>query len=539
MNPRVRAFWARLQALRLAPTLAILLTLAVGILIGTVISFGVKGQDKGKNISADATPLQIPSPQQLSSRFTQISKEIEPAVVNINTESMVANPHGRQRVRPPSGDQGQGQGPGQGGDDDSANPFQDFFDRFFGGQGGDQGPVRQRSLGSGVIVDGKGYIVTNRHVVEGADRIRVKFMDDPAGAPGHEARVIGTDQETDLAVIKVETSKALPAAKIGNSDSLQVGDWVLAVGSPFGLQETVTAGIISAKGRNIVPNRQFQSFIQTDAAINPGNSGGPLVDMNGNVIGINTAIITGGQGYEGVGFALPANTVAKVYNALIGPDHRVVRGSIGVEFAAEANPAVERVYGVKSGVTIANVVSGSPADQAGMKVGDTITAVDGRPVHNGDELVNDITNRTPGSKATLTYYRNGKEEKADVTIGNRAKLFGARLGEDNEAGGEEGAPQESKLGMTVQSIGSQMADQLGIPAGKGVVVTEVKPGSFADDAGVTRGDVIVEINKQPVNSDEQFRKIESQLKSGQDVVFLVRQGRGRNSGTIFLGGTLP
>jgi serine protease Do len=179
-------------------------------------------------------------------------------------------------------------------------------------------PIRQRALGSGVIVDAKGYIITNRHVVNKADKIRVKLQDDPQGSPGHEAKVIGVDQETDLAVIKIDLpNKSLPVAKIGNSDSMQVGDWVLAVGSPFGLNATVTAGIVSYIGRNIVPQRQFQSFIQTDAAINPGNSGGPLVNLDGQVIGINTAIITGGEGYEGVGFALPSNTVARVYNAIL------------------------------------------------------------------------------------------------------------------------------------------------------------------------------------------------------------------------------
>ena len=197
----------------------------------------------------------------------------------------------------------------------------------------------------------------------------------------HDAKVIGTDQETDLAVIKIEVSKALPAAKLGNSDSMQVGDWVLAIGSPFGLQETVTAGIVSAKGRNIVPNRQFQTFIQTDAAINPGNSGGPLVNMAGEVIGINTAILTETSSYAGVGFALPSNTIAQVYNQLIGPDHRVARGSIGIEFNAQPSPAIQRVYGVGTGVTISNVVAGSPAEQAGLKVGDTIISVDGKEVN--------------------------------------------------------------------------------------------------------------------------------------------------------------
>ena len=202
-----------------------------------------------------------------------------------------------------------------------------------GAPGGED--MRERSLGSGVIVDAKGYIVTNAHVVEKADRIRVKLMNDPETVT-YDATVIGTDKETDLAVIKIDAKKPLPAAKMGNSDSMQVGDWVLAIGSPFGLEETVTAGIVSARGRNIVPQRQFQSFIQTDAAINPGNSGGPLVNMNGEVIGINTAIYTSGGGYQGVGFAMPSNTVVQVYNQLIGPDHKVSRGSIGVRVQRRA-----------------------------------------------------------------------------------------------------------------------------------------------------------------------------------------------------------
>ena len=522
MDPRVRAFWARFQANRLTYTLTILATLAVGILIGTVISYGVKGQE-GKKAS-DATPLSVPAPQVLSNQFSQIAKQLEPGVVNINTESTIkTSPHRRR--------------PNPGGPDDE-NPFDDFFDRFFGGPGSGGGAIRERSLGSGVLVDPKGYIVTNRHVVEKADRIRVKLQDDPPGVL-HDAKVIGTDQETDLAVIKINVDRALPTAKLGNSDSMQVGDWVLAVGSPFGLQETVTAGIVSAKGRSIVPNRQFQSFIQTDAAINPGNSGGPLVNMAGDVIGINTAILTDTNGYAGVGFALPSNTVVQVYNQLIGPEHRVSRGSIGIEFNAQENPAIARVYGVNSGVTISNVVAGSPADQAGLKVGDTITSVDGKPVKNGDDLVSDIAGRKPHTKVTLGFIRNGKKQETTVTVADRAKLFAARLGEQQE-GGEEASPKESKLGLSVRAITPEMADRLDITAGKGVIVQDVKPGSFAEDAGVSRGDVILEINKQPINSEEDFNRVQSSLKSGQDVVFLVRQrGAGRQDGTIFLAGTLP
>ena len=425
MDSRASAFWVRLKANRWAYTFTILATLTVGILIGTVISYGVKGKEGPK--SSDATPLTVPAPQQLSNTFSQISKQLEPSVVNINTESTIKNPHRRGRVRPNPDQDDQGD---QGGED---TPFQDFFDKFFGGQGGaDAGSIRQRSLGSGVIVDPKGYIVTNRHVVEKADRIRVKLQDENPASPGHDAKVVGMDQETDLAVIKIEVDHPLPAAKIGNSDGMQVGDWVLAIGSPFGLQETVTAGIVSAKGRNIVPNRQFQSFIQTDAAINPGNSGGPLVNMAGEVIGINTAILTETSSYAGVGFAMPSNTVAQVYNQLIGPEHRVARGSIGIEFAAQPNPAIAHIYG--AGVTVSNVISGSPADQAGLKIGDTITSVDGKELKSGDDLVADIAARKPGSKAKVTFVRNGKKDETTVTIADRSKLFASRLGEEEKPG---------------------------------------------------------------------------------------------------------
>ncbi len=523
MEPRTSAFWVRLKANRLAYTMTILATLAVGILIGTVISYGVKGQETKKGAS-EATPLTVPSPKQLSNQFSQISKQLEPSVVNINTESTIKNPHRRR-------------GGQDNGDDD--NQFDDFFDKFFGGRGDGGGAIRERSLGSGVLVDPKGFILTNRHVVEKADRIRVRLQDDEPGVL-HDAKVIGVDQETDLAVIKIDVDRALPTAKLGNSDSMEVGDWVLAIGSPFGLQETVTAGIVSAKGRNIVPQRQFQSFIQTDAAINPGNSGGPLVNMAGEVIGINTAILTDTNAYAGVGFALPSNTIVQVYNQLIGPEHRVQRGSIGIMFNAQENPAITRVYGSGSGVTVSAVTAGSPADQAGLKIGDTIVSLDGKPVKNGDELVADIASRRPGTKATVGFLRNGKKQETTVLIADRAKLFAARLGDD-EGAGEESTPKQSKLGVSVQALSQEMADRLEVPGGKGVIVKDVKPGSFAeDDVGLARGDIILEINKQPVNSEEDFNRITSALKSGQDVVFLVRQrGATGQDGTIFLAGTLP
>ncbi len=524
------AMWTRMKARGWAYTLSILATLSLGILIGSVISYGVKGKE-GQQQKGEATPLTMPSPQQMSNTFSSIAKQLEPSVVNINTESTIKNVHKRRG----------GQDDEDGGDDNSGG-MDDFFKHFFGAPGGQGGPgsgdIRERSLGSGVIVDPKGYIVTNRHVIEKADRIRVRFEDDPPGVQ-HDAKVIGSDQETDLAVIKVDIDRALPSAKMGNSDSMQVGDWVLAVGSPFGLSETVTAGIVSAKGRDIVPGRQFQTFIQTDAAINPGNSGGPLVNMNGEVIGINTAILSETNAYAGVGFALPSKTVVEVYNQLTGPEHKVSRGSIGIMFDAVENPAIARVYGSGSGVTVSSVVPGSPADSAGLKVGDTITSVDGKKVSKGAELVADIASRKPGSKASLNFLRNGKSQETTVTIADRAKLFAARLGDDQE-NGDESAPKQSKFGVTVRKVTPEMADRLDMPAGKGVIVQDVKPGSFAEDVNLGRGDIILEVNKQPVNSEEDFAKVESSLKSGQDVVFLVRsRGSSRQDGTIFLAGTLP
>jgi serine protease Do len=319
---------------------------------------------------------------------------------------------------------------------------------------------------------------------------------------------------------------------------MSVGDWVLAIGSPFGLNETVTAGIVSAIGRDIIPQRQFEKFIQTDAAINPGNSGGPLVNMNGEVIGINTAIYTSGGGYQGVGFAMPSNTVVSVYNQLIGSEHKVSRGSIGVQFNAIPNPAVARVYGVNSGVTIASITPNGPAEKAGLVTGDTIVSVNGKTVKNGDELVAEISSLKPGSTAKVGYIRNGKESSAEVTIADRAKLFAARLGGQDQ-GNDEGQPQESKFGVTVRGITKDLADRYQLPNTKGVIVQDVKPDGFGETAGLGKGDIIVEINKQPVNSEEDFRRIEAQSKSGQDIVFLVRPRGSRDNTTVFMGGTLP
>ena len=338
-NTEQKTFMDRVRSNRLTTTFALLATLSAGILAGSVLTHGVSGKEQQQTVdSTDARPIVIPNPVALSNGFSQIAKQVGPAVVNINTESLPkqsANRRGRRGTQRglqqnnPNGDEDQGQ----------QGDMQDFFNRFFGGQGGQGGDGEddgaggeRRALGSGFIVDSRGYIITNNHVVDKADKIYVKLSTDADNPTdqGRLAKVVGVDKDTDIAVIKIDAPQPLPTIKLGNSDGAQVGDWVLAVGSPFALSKTVTAGIISAKNRSIdegagangVAQNSFQKFIQTDAAINPGNSGGPLVDMAGQVVGMNTAIYTQSMGSQGVGFAMPANTIASVYNMLIGPEHK-------------------------------------------------------------------------------------------------------------------------------------------------------------------------------------------------------------------------
>jgi serine protease Do len=535
----------RLRVSRLASIFTILATLSAGILIGSVAVHGVRGNESQTD-SSDATPLKIPNPVNLSTTFTQIAKDVGPAVVNINTETLPQedthshrrSPHAAPAVPPGGDDDDQDQGGGQGPDQN----FQDFFNRFFGqgpGGGGEQGDQMRESLGSGFIVDPRGYIITNNHVVEKADRIYVKLSTDPEGFQGRLGKVVGVDKDTDLAVVKIPTTEPLPTVKMGNSDAGQVGDWVIAIGSPFALSQTVTAGIVSAKNRTMDkgPSGQFQHFIQTDAAINPGNSGGPLVNMADQVIGVNTAILTQSAGYEGIGFAMPSNTVIGVYNDLIGPEHKVIRGSIGVQFQAALSPAVQRVYGFKTGVLINAVTPHGPADQAGMKAGDIITTVDGKPIKDGDALVTDIAARKPGATVHLGYVRAGQTATATLTIADRAKLYAAQPVSQNGENGPESAPNasEGKLGLTVEPVPGPLASK-GV---HGVLVTQVKPGSFADEAGLVAGLVITELNKQPVTGVDQFQSLVSALKPGQDVGFRVVDSRNPSVGGSYLGGTLP
>jgi serine protease Do len=317
-----------------------------------------------------------------------------------------------------------------------------------------------------------------------------------------------------------------------------VGDWVEAIGSPFALSQSVTAGIISAKNRTIEPGAsgQFQHFIQTDAAINPGNSGGPLLNMNGEVIGVNTAIFTQSNGYQGIGFAMPSRTVVEIYNDLISPSHKVTRGSIGIQFRQGLSGAVNRVYGFKNGVLVQEVQPGGPAEKAGLKPGDIIITVDGRSIKDGDDLVNEIASRRPGSTIRLSYMRDGKPADTTVTIGDRDKVFAELGGQITEKDQEEkGDAGESKLGIVVRETSPATAGKLHSP---GMVIQSVRTGSFADLQGLQPGLVIIRINKQPTGTKEQYDAVVSSLKTGDDVVFEVIDPRRPGDGINYVGGTL-
>jgi serine protease Do len=538
----------RIRSRRLATTFVLLATLSIGILAGSVLTRNVSGKEQAGVNSSDARPLIIPSPVTLSNGFSQIVKQVGPAVVNINTEELPKQSTSKrrrpgQRALPnnPDGDDDSQQSPGD---------MQDFFNRFFGGQGGgddgDGAGGERRALGSGFIVDPRGYIITNNHVVDKADKIYVKLStdaDDP-GDPGRVATVVGVDKDTDIAVVKIDTKEPLPTIKLGNSDGAQVGDWVLAIGSPFSLSKTVTAGIISAKNRSIdepsangVSQTQFQRFIQTDAAINPGNSGGPLVDMAGQVVGMNTAIYTQSMGSQGVGFAMPANIIANIYNMLIGPEHKVVRGSIGITFQTAQSAAVGRVYGFTNGVIVGTVTPNGGASKAGIQVGDVLVSIDGRNIKDGDDLVNDISARHVGSTVKIGYLRDGKQNTANVVIGDRAKTYADITGQQDEpVTPQESDAGEGKLGITVAAIPPAIASKTGIKGG--VIITNVRPGSFADEIGLGKSAIITAINRKPITDEASYRAIVSSLKSKDDVVFVIVFPNQKNANS-YVGGTLP
>ena len=419
--------------------------------------------------------------------FVQVAKKVQPSVVSIRSERTVT-------VSP---------GEGFGEDFFKGTPFEDFFKQH----GGPPMKRRQMGEGSGVIVDAKGYILTNYHVVLGADKLTIRLFD------GKELKgtVQGTDPKTDLAVVHVE-AEDLPAATLGDSDKLQVGEWAIAIGSPFGLEETVTVGVISAKGRTGLGTGTYEDFIQTDASINPGNSGGPLVNIDGEVIGINAMIIQPGQG---IGFAIPINLAKTIMMELI-KQGKVVRPWVGIGLQ-DLTPELRKSFNVeeKEGALISQVFEGSPAEKAGLKVGDIIVEIDGKKIKSSQDVVREVLKKQVGQKIEIAIIREGKRSELPVTTTEMPP----------EAAGQK-APSVTKewFGLRVTPVTPDIAKQLGLPKAEGVVIDNVEAGSVGQDAGLRRGDVILEVNRQKVRDESDYRSFMEKTKPGQSVLFLVSRG---------------
>ncbi len=420
----------------------------------------------------------------------QLFKEVSPAVVNISTTQVVKS--SRPRMRNPFGQQ---------------DPFDEFFNNFFGRMPKEQ---KRRSLGSGFIVSPDGYILTNNHVVEKADEVTVTLLDKEE----FKAKVVGADPKIDIALIKIDTKKKLTYVALGDSDKLDVGEWVVAIGNPFGLGHTVTAGIVSAKGR-IIGSGPYDDFIQTDASINPGNSGGPLFNLKGEVVGINTAIVQGGQG---IGFATPIQLAKSVLDQL-REKGKVTRGWLGV-YIQRLTPEAAENLGIagRRGALVSDVTSGAPAEKAGIRSGDVIVAFNGKEVRDEHDLPQAVASTKPGKTVEVRLLREGKEMTIAVTI---AEMEG-------EPGKPAGGQDLSKnFGLTVQDITPEIAQRIGTENTKGVVVTGVADGSPAEDAGFTEGDIIRQINRLPVSGMAEYAKLAAKAKAGKTILFLVERGDSR------------
>lgn len=435
------------------------------------------------------TPAAVPV-DELSKAFERVATLVKPAVVNINTEQIIHATSGPM----------------------------DQFERMFG-----NGPfgfffdtprdLKQRSLGSGFIVDSKGYILTNNHVVKNATKIKVKLDD----GRSFDATVVGTDPQTDLAVVKINASD-LPTLRLANFDQVKVGEWVLAFGSPFDLEQTMTAGIISAKGRNLNTGN-YDNFLQTDAAINPGNSGGPLVNLAGEVVGINTMIMSEYGGFQGVGMAIPATMADNVYRQLIHSG-KVTRGWLGVNIQ-EVTPELAKGFGLGSakGALVSQVEPNSPASKAGLKSGDVILEFNGKEISTYRDLSLAVADTKVGIPAKLKIQRDGKALFEEVTVGERP----AEKGEEERASNKA---ERARLGITVENLDSNSVRQLNLTSDKGALVTDVEAGSPADEGGVRPGDVIREINHKPVNNASDLKSALREIKSGSTVLLsIIRQGQ--------------
>jgi serine protease Do len=423
--------------------------------------------------------------------FADLADKVKPAVVNISTTSTVTVPGNPFRHFFGPEDQG---------------PFGDFFKKFF--ENTPDRKMKQQSLGSGFIIDKEGFIITNNHVVENAEDIKVKLAD------GREfkAKVIGKDPKTDLALIKITSIfENLPLLSLGDSDSMRVGDWVLAVGNPFGLGQTVTQGIISATGR-VIGAGPYDDFLQTDAPINPGNSGGPLVNLKGEVIGINTAIISGGQG---LGFAIPSK-IAKSVTAQLRTKGKVVRGWLGVAIQT-VTPEIAKSFDMKEprGALVSEVTPGGPADKGGIKQGDIVVSFDGKSVKTANDLPYMVAETPVGKTVPVTVIRSGKEFNLNVRI---EELTEQRMAEQSQSTAQT-------FGMTLNNLTPQVRRQLGIGETTGVVVVDVEAGSIADQAGIRAGDVIKEVNHRPVRNMRDFNVSMEKAVKGQPLLLLVKRGQ--------------
>lgn len=484
---------------------------AVGLLmLGSVASLSAPGAlESPARAAAPAAGAAQPAAIEPSSGFAEVAKAVRPAVVNITPAKIVVRERER---RSPFGFRF------------PFDPFDEFFgmpEHRFGPQRGepmDQAP-RPRGMGSGVLVSPDGYIITNDHVVEGAKEVQVTLPDKREFV----GKVIGTDPRTDLAVVKID-GKDLPYVPWGDSSKLQVGEYVLAVGNPFGLNSTVTLGIVSALGRDRMGITQYEDFIQTDAAINPGNSGGALVNTRGELIGINTAIVSRTGGYQGVGFAVPSSMAKPVYESLVKTG-KVVRGYLGVAIQ-DLTPELAQSFGLKAskGALVSDVTSESPAERAGLKQGDVIVEYQGNPVEDPGALQRAVTRTPVGTKATLKVIRDGREQEIEVTIAEQPETVRVASTEESEA---EGA----LAGVEVRDLDRRTARELGLSDNaKGVVVMNVDPESHAAQAGLTEGDVIQEINRKPVRSVKDFEKIAAGLKKDQPALLLIN----RRGASLFL-----
>src|SRR5687768_1189404 len=492
----IKRVWSRTITFK-AVAFAAVASLLVGLAISG--SFDWLAPSRAVNLMGEGGSSDVRIANQLPD-FVALSKKMRPVVVNISSTQVSESrgQQGPQEFGSPFGEE---------------DPFNDFWRRFFGGPL-PRGPQRQRSLGSGFIIDGDGSILTNNHVVENAQKIVVKLADEQE----HEAKVIGRDPKTDIAVIKIEAKTKLTPANFGDSDGLEVGEWVMAIGNPFGLDSTVTSGIVSAKGRHIGQG-PYDNFIQTDASINPGNSGGPLLNLRGEVIGINTAIFSRTGGNIGIGFAIPINLVKELLPQLRGKG-KVVRGYLGV-LIQKVTPEIAESLGMEKsqGALVANVSKDGPAEKAGVKVGDVIVEFDGKEVKDSGDLPIIVARTSVDKKVRMKVLRDKKEIFLNVAVGEL---------KDEEVVAT--APEKGELGLTVQKLTPQMAESLGLERAEGVVVTAVEPGSVADDAGIRRGDIIVEVDRKAVRSIDDYKKAVAGVRKGRGVLFLVRRG----DSTLFL-----